>query len=200
MKSSEEKEEEDSNEHDWVNPLSRPEEDTEVQINGVIGQLEYKGSWNKIEGTTIQVNGYKDGKVQIRLSEAKESESSSSSSALSIDSSESDIIARVEAARNKITKDCFGGAVYYGQMEGGERHGYGTYTFASGNKYVGEWKKNKMDGNGTHTWANGNKYVGEWKNDKKDGNGTFTWPNSDKYVGQMKDGNSHGQGTKTNAG
>ena len=111
-------------------------------------------------------------------------------------SGESDIIARVEAAGNKTTKN-YDNGVYYGQMEGGERHGYGTYTFASGNKYVGEWKKNKMDGNGTHTWANGNKYVGEWKNDKKDGNGTYTYPDGKKYVGEWKNGKRHGQGTFT---
>ena len=40
---------------------------------------------------------------------------------------ESDIIARVEAAENKITKDCGHGDFYYGQMEGGHWHGYGTH-------------------------------------------------------------------------
>ena len=181
MKSSEEEEEEDSNEHDWVNPLSRPEEDTEVQINGVIGQLEYKGSWNKIQGTTIQVNGYKDGKVQIRLSEAKESESSSSSSALSSGWSESDIIARVEAARNKIREDLGGGNVYHGQVETlwfngrpykRQQHGYGTFTYPDGKKYVGEWKNGKKHGQGTYTLANGTiSHSGEWVNDqpKKEG-------------------------------
>ena len=88
--------------------------------------------------------------------------------------SESDIIARVEAAGNKIRKNYDSGNIYYGQMEGGQKHGYGTYTYANGNKYVGEWKNGKMHGNGTFTWASGT-----------------------KYVGQMKDGNFHGQGTKT---
>ena len=57
-------------------------------------------------------------------------------------SSESDIIAKVEAAENKITKDHGGGNVYYGQIIlcnfGKEKmHGYGTYTGAYGWKYMG---------------------------------------------------------------
>jgi len=86
----------------------------------------------------------------------------------------SDIIARVEAAGNKIRTNYRWGGVYYGQMEGGKKHGYGTYTWASGSKYVGEWKNGTRDGNGTKTWADGSKYVGEWNNDKKHGQGTQT--------------------------
>jgi len=87
--------------------------------------------------------------------------------------SESDIMARVEAAGNKITKKYWNG-VYYGQMEGGQRHGYGTYTYVSGNKYVGEFKNGKQDGNGTFTWDDGEKYVGEYKNGLSHGQGTYT--------------------------
>ena len=139
---------------------------------------------------------------------------------------ESNIIARVEAAGNKITQKWDdGGNVYYGQKEGGKRNGYGTYTWASGKTYVGEWKNGTMHGQGISTspfavgvskyvgeWVNGNKdgygtyafadgstYVGEWKNDKQNGNGTFTWTNGDKYVGEWKNGDKHGQGTYTNA-
>ena len=83
---------------------------------------------------------------------------------LSSDSSESDIIARVEAAGNKITENHGGGDVYYGQMEGGKRHGYGTWTGANGNKYVGEFKDGNMHGNGTFTAANGKIETGEWVN------------------------------------
>ena len=71
----------------------------------------------------------------------------------------------MEAAGNKITKNHESGSVYYGQMEGGKYHGYGTYTWADGHKYVGEWKKYKMHGQGTSTRANGTiEYSGEWVN------------------------------------
>ena len=92
------------------------------------------------------------------------------------EATESDIIARVEAAENKITENYDNGDVYFGQMEGDKPHGYGTSTF-----------------------AHGGKYVGEYKNDKPDGNGTYTWPDGKKYVGQYTDGKMHGQGTHTKA-
>ena len=89
--------------------------------------------------------------------------------------SESDIIARVEAAGNKITINDDDGNVYYGQMEGDKPHGYGTFTFADGGKYVGEYKNGEGHGYGTRTYDDGQKYVGEWKNDKKNGQGTQTY-------------------------
>jgi len=113
--------------------------------------------------------------------------------------SESDIIVRVEAAENKITQNYEGGHVYYGQMEGGKRHGYGTITWADGEKYVGEWNNNNKDGNGTFTFADGAKYVGEFKNGKRDGNGTYTFANGDKYVGEYKNDKMDGNGTFTGA-
>ena len=87
-------------------------------------------------------------------------------------SSESDIIARVEAAGNKITKNYYDGTVYYGQMEGSKRHGYGTYTYANGQKYVGECKNGNKHGQGTQTKPDGTiQHNGEWVNHqlKKEG-------------------------------
>ena len=102
-------------------------------------------------------------------------------SSLSGDSSESDIIARVEAAENKITKNYKGGSVYCGQMKGGKWHGYGTKTYADGAKYVGEWKNGKKDGNGTYTYASGTVYVGMFKDNKANGQGTETKPDGTIY-------------------
>jgi hypothetical protein len=59
-------------------------------------------------------------------------------------------------------------------IKGDCTNGYGTYTFASGNKYVGEFKDGKRHGQGTFTTADGGKYVGEWKDGKPHGQGTFT--------------------------
>ena len=104
-------------------------------------------------------------------------QTSSTSPSTSRGLSESDILASVEAAGNKITKNYDDGNVYVCQMEGGQLNGYGTYTWAGGQKYVGENKNGKKDGNGTYTFANGAKYVGEWKNGEQDGNGTYTYAN-----------------------
>ena len=60
------------------------------------------------------------------------------------------------------------------------------------------------DGFGTYTWANGDKYVGEFEGGKYNGQGTLThglesdWA-GDKYVGEFKDDNFNGQGTYTSA-
>ena len=123
-----------------------------------------------------------------------------------------DIIARVEAAGNKITKkDKYGEVYYNGQMEGGEygeKHGYGTYTGANKTKTTILARSR-----GSRTYVSGERYVGEYKNGKKDGYGIYIFPaevmsqkdlifasgRSSKYVGQMKDDNFHGQGTKTYA-
>jgi len=60
--------------------------------------------------------------------------------------SERDIIARVEAAENKFIDDYAFGGFYYGQIEGGNAHGYGTYTYANGKEEWGEWKNGKRHG------------------------------------------------------
>ena len=45
-------------------------------------------------------------------------------------------------------------------------NGYGTYTYANGNKYVGEYKDGKRNGLGTYTFANGTVDKGIWKNNQ----------------------------------
>ena len=127
--------------------------------------------------------------------------------------SESDILARVEAAENKITihytnggvlsRDLAGGVpgdvfeVFVGQLnEDSKKHGYGKCTSLTW-IFVGHYKDDKQDGNGILTFADGGKYVGEYKNGYEDGNGTYTWPNGGKYVGEYKNGKRHGHGTET---
>jgi hypothetical protein len=89
------------------------------------------------------------------------------------------------------------GDKYVGEFKDGIFYGQGTFTFPDGENYVGQWKDDQQHGQGTYTYSIGNKYVGEWKDDKKSGQGTFTWANGDKYVGEFKDGIFHGQGTCT---
>ena len=60
-------------------------------------------------------------------------------------------------------------------IKGDCNNGYGTYTWAAGDKYVGEFKDGGMHGQGTFAWANGDKYVGEWKDGKSHGQGTLTY-------------------------
>ena len=78
---------------------------------------------------------------------------------------------------------------YDGDIVDGKRHGYGTYTGASGEKYVGEFKNGMRHGPGTNTLPDGEKYVGGWKDDKQHGQGTITWLDGGKFVGKFKDNN-----------
>ncbi|MFB0925764.1 MAG: HAD-IA family hydrolase, partial [Vicingaceae bacterium] len=106
---------------------------------------------------------------------------------------------------------------YVGSTKDGKRHGYGTITYANGDKYVGEWKDGKRHGRGTFTqmdqmtleekwngemttvWVDGENYVGEWKDDKRHGQGTYTYASGMKYWGEWRDDKRHGQGTFTYA-
>ena len=50
---------------------------------------------------------------------------------------------------------------------GVQKHGKGTYTWASGGKYVGQYKDNKRHGLGKYTLADGTvHHDGEWENNQ----------------------------------
>ena len=82
-------------------------------------------------------------------------------------------------------------------ISGNCNNGFGTYTFADGNKYEGEWQESVQHGQGTFTWSNGAKYEGEWKEGNRHGQGTATWPTGSIFVGEYKDDIRQGQGTYT---
>ena len=54
-------------------------------------------------------------------------------------------------------------------IEGDCDNGYGTWTFADGDKYVGEFKEGAMHGRGTFITTDGSTYAGEFKDGKIDG-------------------------------
>ena len=109
--------------------------------------------------------------------------------------SESEIIALVEAAGNKISTKYEDGYVYVGQMKKGNqkfkrqgnysengqiRHGYGTYTHKSGTVIVGEFQDDTVRGYAFLSAVHEGKCMM-------------------KYVGLMKDSAPMGHGTQTNA-
>ncbi|KRX07582.1 Protein kinase-like domain [Pseudocohnilembus persalinus] len=66
------------------------------------------------------------------------------------------------------------GSKYEGQKQGGLRHGYGKYQYATGGIYEGYWKQNKMHGKGILYFRDGiTAYDGEFKDDQMDGHGTL---------------------------
>jgi hypothetical protein len=98
---------------------------------------------------------------------------------------------------NNIAKyNCYGSVkygedVYVGNFKNGVRHGYGEYTFKSGNKYMGIWVDGKAPStivvlyDGKSKWT-GSYYIGSFLNDKKNGYGVHKSWNGDKYEGQFK--------------
>ena len=89
------------------------------------------------------------------------------------------------------------GEKYIGEFRNSVPDGQGTYTYPNGEKYIGEFRNGKKEGQGTFTWVDGKKYVGEWKNDVREGQGTYTWANGKKYVGEYRNNVPDGQGTFT---
>lgn len=52
---------------------------------------------------------------------------------------------------------------YEGGYRDGKRHGYGVYTFASGDRYEGEWRDGEEHGRGTYTLPNGSAGTCEYR-------------------------------------
>ena len=77
----------------------------------------------------------------------------------------------------------------FGQCISGDcEDGYGTYTWADGDKYVGEYKDGNKSGQGTQTYYDGAKYQGEWKKGEKNGFGIYTFSDGSQWAGEFKDG------------
>ena len=58
---------------------------------------------------------------------------------------------------------------YRGEVQGGERHGSGSFLYADGGEWHGEWKAGRKDGHGVWVWVNGSEMAGEWKDDELQG-------------------------------
>lgn len=76
---------------------------------------------------------------------------------------------------------------YEGEYLNGDRHGFGTYIYANGNKYSGEYKNDRPNGRGTMTFSSGDKYIGEVKNGKRHGKGTYFYADGERLTGTWND-------------
>jgi len=108
-------------------------------------------------------------------------------------------------------KKVFKGGCYSGEWNEGQRHGYGTFNWASGSLYEGSWDNDLKDGYGVYKWKSGDKYKGQWKAGKYDfgcyssyfgsiycgthnqegrydGIGKFTHPDGYEWKGSWKNG------------
>lgn len=72
---------------------------------------------------------------------------------------------------------------YEGEYLNDRKHGFGTFTWASGNVYKGEYKEDERHGQGEMTWTDGTSYVGEWCHGIQHGHGKMIMPD-----GTIKEG------------
>eukprot|EP00601_Ochromonadales_sp_CCMP2298_P015521 CAMPEP_0173234000 /NCGR_PEP_ID=MMETSP1142-20121109/9955_1 /TAXON_ID=483371 /ORGANISM="non described non described, Strain CCMP2298" /LENGTH=235 /DNA_ID=CAMNT_0014163937 /DNA_START=127 /DNA_END=834 /DNA_ORIENTATION=+ len=94
----------------------------------------------------------------------------------------------------------YAACTYTGQMRGGERHGLGGATWATGRlkSYDGQWKDNKIHGQGIMEYRNGDVYEGRITDgNSRNGQGLYTWINGTSYKGQWQVGKQQGRGVYT---
>jgi len=85
---------------------------------------------------------------------------------------------------------------YSGEYASGERNGFGTMEYTSGDSYEGSWASNKRNGEGVYYYANGDIYSGTWESDAKNGPGTMNFADGSQLVGEWYNGEiSQGQWT-----
>ncbi len=80
------------------------------------------------------------------------------------------------------------GSRYQGDMQGGKRHGQGTWVRPDNTKYVGQWVDDKPHGQGTITWPDGRQYTGQWMYGKRHGRGADIYPDGRRVEGEWEDG------------
>jgi hypothetical protein len=83
--------------------------------------------------------------------------------------------------------------------ESGEMHGFGIYTYSSGDVYTGTFANDMMDGKGKFTCQNTDEYIGEFKEDMKHGDGKYCWNDGEVYEGTWKEDSMDGEGKMTYA-
>ena len=101
---------------------------------------------------------------------------------------------RVSGEGRLVRRFIDGEFIYVGSMLGGKRHGFGTRTWAGGDRYEGEWREGRRHGSGTYTWASGGRYEGGWRDGTWHGFRTYSWPDDYRYEGEWLDGKRHGTG------
>lgn len=88
------------------------------------------------------------------------------------------------------------GAVYIGDFQNGEIHGYGTCYYADGSKYKGNWAHRYPDGKGVKTFSNGEVRDGYWKK----GQPVDEFGNFDDAVGEIPGSVADNDGTDIQTG
>ena len=91
--------------------------------------------------------------------------------------------------------------IYKGNLEGGQRNGYGEMFFTCGDIYKGFWEDDEFHGRGEFVEGKtGNKFVGDFKYGLPHGEGSKIFNDGGHrscYEGEWKKGQRHGKGRMT---
>lgn len=85
------------------------------------------------------------------------------------------------------------------KCQGNCQDGYGKYTYDNG-YYNGFWKNGQKNGYGTYNWNSGDYYYGNWVNDKMEGLGFSKATNGSTYTGLYSNSKYHGNAFYLNKG
>ena len=89
----------------------------------------------------------------------------------------------------------FASDVYEGGYNAaGQREGWGTMRYATGDVYEGEWKAGEREGKGIFRHADGSVYEGVFKAGEREGKGIYRDADGDVYEGEFKAGDREGKG------
>jgi hypothetical protein len=86
------------------------------------------------------------------------------------------------------------GSVYEGEWRAGKSEGRGRVIHPSGDRYEGDWRADRIEGVGRYTGFDGASYEGEWRLDKQQGHGREVWTDGSTYEGRYEDGLKDGVG------
>lgn len=84
------------------------------------------------------------------------------------------------------------GITYTGDLVDGERHGYGTLRWPTGDSYTGEFRHGERTGAGVYRWANGEVYTGDFADGLFDGTGVYVMADGVRYTGDFVRDSFHG--------
>ena len=87
------------------------------------------------------------------------------------------------------------GEEYKGEFDNDLFHGKGEYENSKGDIYIGDFVHDKRSGKGEYKTATGIIYKGEFDNDLFEGYGEYADEVGNTYKGQWKASNMHGTGT-----
>lgn len=84
------------------------------------------------------------------------------------------------------------GEMYFGDMLGGAREGFGTLVHPNDDSYTGDFEKGVASGNGIYEYDNGSLVMGEFEGGSPNGVATVVDVDDIAYQGVFKDGKANG--------